>query len=185
MTSNIYNLLVEDDEDLIGMIAYSLYKQHKIEFLKATINKSGRKPNEAELESFYFSASAQSQLDKYKNEAEDLLYCISLQNMEDEFKSSQLSDLKDYTDSIDSKVEAKIKEATPSLLRDVFSNVLSTIVCSIIIISFLLIGAFSQNRLFNAIGEFAKNVMGVEQEYKQHTQVSEIFDVEGCETPQD
>ena len=37
----IYEKLVDGDKDIVGMIAYSLYKMDKIKYLKETINRKG------------------------------------------------------------------------------------------------------------------------------------------------
>lgn len=42
----IYSELVEDADDILGIIAYSFYKQQKIEFIQAFTEKHGRPPGQ-------------------------------------------------------------------------------------------------------------------------------------------
>ena len=38
----IYSKLVRDDDDIIGMVAYGIYKKHKIEFIESIKSAHGR-----------------------------------------------------------------------------------------------------------------------------------------------
>ena len=46
----IFKKLVDDETDLIGLVAYGLYKNNKIEYLEKFKDKNGREPTEDELE---------------------------------------------------------------------------------------------------------------------------------------
>ena len=49
----IYCLIVEDEKDIVGMIAYSLYKEDKMKFIKDhIITKNGEEPTKEELDRF-------------------------------------------------------------------------------------------------------------------------------------
>ena len=41
----IYSKLVDDKDDIVGHIAYSLYKNEKIEFIEAFKKENSREPN--------------------------------------------------------------------------------------------------------------------------------------------
>ena len=63
----IYSQLVEDRADIIGHIAYALYKEDKIEFIsKFKDENGGVEPTEEDLKPFNTISSTQSSLDKYK-----------------------------------------------------------------------------------------------------------------------
>jgi hypothetical protein len=49
--NTVYEKLVQRDDDLIGLIAYALYKQHKRDWLIAYRQREGREPSAAELTS--------------------------------------------------------------------------------------------------------------------------------------
>jgi len=69
--------LIEDPDDVVGALAYALYKRHKIAYIKAyTEEHSGVEPDEAALKSFHIStdtdtfeagirAQAEVMLDKF------------------------------------------------------------------------------------------------------------------------
>lgn len=42
--NHIYSVLVENEQDTLGIIAYSLYKRQKIEFIQAFKTKHDREP---------------------------------------------------------------------------------------------------------------------------------------------
>ena len=50
--NHIFSKLVDNETDLIGLVAYGLYKNNKIEFLENFKEKNGREPSEDELNNF-------------------------------------------------------------------------------------------------------------------------------------
>jgi hypothetical protein len=67
--NSIYEKLVESEDDINGMIAYALYKREKIEFIRGSLSKYSRPPNEAERESFHLSSNTDARLNAYKIQA--------------------------------------------------------------------------------------------------------------------
>lgn len=162
MQNNIYSLLVNDQDDLIGLVAYGLYKRHKIEFIE---NLPSEMDKEANMQAFYLSSSTPSQLDKYRNEAERLLYDIVLNSAQEQVSSAQkdLLDsnqkaLKEYTDSIDIKIGDSVKKNLPKLGENVLTNIIGAVACALITALFMFIGSITYNRIFNAMGEAADMV---------------------------
>lgn len=45
----IYSLLLESEDDLVGLIAYSLYKRNKVAYIESFIQDHGRAPDEQQL----------------------------------------------------------------------------------------------------------------------------------------
>ena len=48
----IYNSLVNDENDIVGIISYSVYKRHKIEFINNFQKEHGRPPSDDDLKAF-------------------------------------------------------------------------------------------------------------------------------------
>lgn len=75
--NDIYSLLVKDSNDFVGMIAYTIYKRQKIEFINDKKSKEGRPPNSKELEVFYNTSKLQASIDSYleqgRKSAEDMM----------------------------------------------------------------------------------------------------------------
>ncbi|MBR1548403.1 MAG: hypothetical protein IJ637_06735 [Prevotella sp.] len=72
--NNIYRLLVKDKSDTIGRIAYSLYKEEKIVWIRAFKTKEGRKPTDEEVEKLFHEPHRQRDcLDRYRLHAESIL----------------------------------------------------------------------------------------------------------------
>lgn len=65
----IYEKLVESEDDINGMIAYSLYKREKIEFIRSFLSKYSRAPTEEERKSFYLSSNTDARLNAYRIQA--------------------------------------------------------------------------------------------------------------------
>lgn len=69
----IYEKLVTAEDDVLGLIAYGIYKQHKIEFITKIKEENKREPTQEECNSFFAASTTESQLNNYRNQAEALL----------------------------------------------------------------------------------------------------------------
>ena len=69
---SVYAKLVENKSDILGIIAYSLYKRQKIEYLSNIKDMEGRDATQEELKSFLSLANSPIQLEFYKDQAAEL-----------------------------------------------------------------------------------------------------------------
>jgi hypothetical protein len=69
----IFTTLVTDDADITGLVAYSIYKQNKLDWLSAFETAKGRAPNEAELASYIIGEGTPRRLATYRHLAEATL----------------------------------------------------------------------------------------------------------------
>lgn len=63
----IYEKLVQGEDDVVGLLAYGLYKKDKIEHIKRIKDKKGQDPNEEELE--HFHESSEAHIENYRTRA--------------------------------------------------------------------------------------------------------------------
>ena len=72
--NHIYSRLVESKGDIIGHIAYALYKDDKIEYISHFKEEhNGKEPDEDDLKPFNDISSTESSIDKYKYIASRIL----------------------------------------------------------------------------------------------------------------
>ena len=64
---------MHDEDDFVGLVAYSLYKRHKIAFIEAHEASSGATPTAGDVAGFCKSAALQVQLDMYTERANSLI----------------------------------------------------------------------------------------------------------------
>lgn len=69
----IYRELVESEDDLVGAVAYSLYKRHKIEYIQQCEQETGDMPTPEQMVEFHRISSSQTSLDHYRHQADMLL----------------------------------------------------------------------------------------------------------------
>ena len=70
----IYRSLVKGKNDLVGHIAYSLYKAEKIEFIEAfKRDHSGAEPSESDFEQFHRSSCVSGSMERYRLSASSML----------------------------------------------------------------------------------------------------------------
>jgi hypothetical protein len=70
---SIFNTLVTSDSDVVGLVAYSIYKQNKHDFLVAFGREHGREPDDAELSAYTLGEATPRRLATYRHLAEGTL----------------------------------------------------------------------------------------------------------------
>ena len=70
---SVFKSLVQDDSDVVGLVAYSIYKQNKHDFLVAFSRERGREPNEAEIEAYILGEGTPCRLATHRHLAESTL----------------------------------------------------------------------------------------------------------------
>lgn len=69
----VFSSLVTADDDIVGLVAYSIYKQHENDWLIAFRKTKGREPTEAESASFIVGEGTSRRLATYRHLAEATL----------------------------------------------------------------------------------------------------------------
>ena len=71
--AGVFAHLVKGDSDIAGLVAYSIYKQHKLDWLRAFEGAQGRSPNENELASYLIGEGTPRRIATYRHLAEATL----------------------------------------------------------------------------------------------------------------
>ncbi len=71
--TSVFTSLVREDGDIAGLVAYSIYKQNKLDWLQAFEVAKGRAPNDDELASYIIGESTPRRLATYRHLAETTL----------------------------------------------------------------------------------------------------------------
>lgn len=69
----VFGKLVTGDDDIVGLVAYSIYKQHENDWLNAFRKAKGREPNEAESSAYTLGEGTARRLATYRHLAEATL----------------------------------------------------------------------------------------------------------------
>lgn len=85
----IYSQLVRDSDDLVGLVAYSLYKREKIEFITKFKTDNGADPTEADLRVFHVTTNTDGRLKGFRDQAEGLLASFSTEILENQAEDLQ------------------------------------------------------------------------------------------------
>lgn len=145
----IYSKIVNDENDFIGKIAYSIYKEDKIEFINNFNIKHSKNPDQDELKQFHEIASTVNSISRYRLEAEALLQEFldntlteALAEASEEIKSNQILLIREEV--------RKLKPA--GFWSGVWQNVMATVVLTGILALILLIINFSYDGFWKTFG---------------------------------
>lgn len=96
-----YSSIVEGPHDLVGLIAYSLYKREKLDFVEAHQSAQGCKPTTEELKVFYQVVNMPGQIEALRTRSATLLEQVTevvleeaVQEMQKDFQAKLTSELK-------------------------------------------------------------------------------------------
>lgn len=126
----IYSKLVKDDNDLVGLIAYALYKQHKIEYIESfKADNNNTDPTDKDFESFYVGSCTASSLNSYRDEAQQLLEKLTLAAAREDINEFENEMLRNYK----REIADAVKSNQPKWWSSVIYSVIGAFVFSIII----------------------------------------------------
>lgn len=148
----IYSKLITGKDDVVGMLAYSIYKQHKIEFIEDFKVKKGKAPEDSDLEYFIISSIAPSQLAKYRESAcailsENVAAAVQdeLSRIDIDFQKSIDSVVKRHADSVETAVE----KHSSSNWKTICLNMASSFLFSVILVIVFILGYTTESNLRN------------------------------------
>lgn len=132
--NHIYKALVADDNDIVGKLAYSQYKQQKIEYILSFKEKHGDHPQDADLEAFHDISNNASVLEGYRNQAAQLAA--------DFLKTSLADEAKAMEDMYAAKASHEIRTAQPGFWVGVSQSVIGS-ACFILLLGCLVFFTWS------------------------------------------
>ncbi|GIQ58895.1 hypothetical protein Flavo103_20310 [Flavobacterium collinsii] len=144
----IYSKLVEQDSDLIGHIAYSLYKKSKIEYIEKK-KSEGETLTDIQLMPFNDFSSSESSIDSYKIKAELIIQGFIENILEEELKNTKEQAVNQQSEIL----KEIIKPITPNFMSGVWQNVVAALIISAIIALFALIINFTTNGFLDTMGK--------------------------------
>ena len=136
-SGDIFRKLVSSASDIVGGIAFSIYKQEEIDFVESYKRDQDRLPDEKEWDSF-FKTFTDSKIERITDEASLIFSNGISQILEDEFnkKINETSDL--FLENLKNDVREAVKEESPGRLDTiiwgatasaVFAIVMSACIC--------------------------------------------------------
>lgn len=117
--NNIYDELVKNENDIMGIIAYSFYKKHKKEWIGHFISNNNKQPSPDELANFYHTAK--TNLNGYKEQAKATLSAY-ISSIDDEYSSN----LQNIQESYQSELVRELKEKKPYFWVGVAQNIIAS-----------------------------------------------------------
>lgn len=130
----IYKELVADESDILGKLAYSLYKRQKIEYIQAFREKHGEDPTDADLTAFHDISNNATQLDGYRNQAAQLALSF--------LETSLANEAKELEDLYSAKANNEIRSFRPGFWMGVSQSVVGS-ACFILLLGCLVFFTWS------------------------------------------
>lgn len=127
----IYEKLVTTEDDVVGLIAYGIYKKHKIEFITKIKEEQRREPSEEECRSFFAASTTNSQLENYRSQAETMLSETVGNIANEELAHYEAEMLRNYKKDISSCIPSNWKTFGVSILAGVVSTILFSVIAGI------------------------------------------------------
>lgn len=154
----IFSKLVDNETDLIGLVAYGLYKNNKIEFLQNFKEKNKREPTEEELDSFNEYSWTDNSLQNYIRIAESNITDLMNETVSQEVESRK----NEFFNNQTTEIRNIVKELKPKSAWDGFGlRVLQSFIASILAASLIFLIIFiiksSQEGIMNTLKGYLIN----------------------------
>jgi hypothetical protein len=134
----IYEKLVKDKDDVLGIFAYSLYKRNKIDFINKFKADHGTSPGDNEMLTFHASSTTESSLEGFRRQAVDLARAFMDSALDEERHELE----QEYADKYYlSKVTDEVKALKPNYLFSFLFGVSQGLASSVLFAG--LIGVFA------------------------------------------
>ncbi|HCC53271.1 MAG TPA: hypothetical protein DEQ30_15510 [Porphyromonadaceae bacterium] len=153
----IYSKLVESENDLVGLVAYGMYKQHKISFINDFKEKYKREPNDSECEVFFLTSTTTDQLQKYRNQAEILVSEIVSNTTLEEIQNFESDMLSNYEEKIENAVKRNVPSNTKSLIIGICGSLIGAIILTVMTLFFYFWGNTIDKDRMKDVQEIIKN----------------------------
>ncbi|WP_119080281.1 hypothetical protein [Chitinophaga alhagiae] len=138
----IYSKLVENDTDLIGHIAYSLYKKSKVEYIEKQ-NEGGKTLTDAELIPFNDFSSSESSIESYRIKAE-----LIVQGFIDNVLDEELTNYKQQAITQQAEILKNIiAPITPSFWKNVWIGIVSSFIFTLVLAALFFIKTFGDYKI--------------------------------------
>ncbi|MBH0028515.1 hypothetical protein I6F43_18880 [Pseudoalteromonas sp. NZS71_1] len=124
---NIFDDMIEDENDFVGKVAYSLYKQEKVAWVKHFKTQNTDYPTKDEIQKFFHVPSARSEsIKRFRNEAELVV---------NNFINLTLSeDLTSYKEAL--KDDAVLKQIKKPFRASVLESLTAALLASVLTATF-------------------------------------------------
>lgn len=135
--NHIYKKLVKGPNDVVGALAYALYKEEKIAYINQFTQEHQREPADEDLKAFHRMTNVEQRIQSYQDQAEKLL-----QNFLEDVLTTQLQE--EQRKLTDSHAATAFKTITQAIAekngfwKGVGQNVVAGIVTTLITFGFVL-----------------------------------------------
>jgi hypothetical protein len=151
--NRVYEHLVEAEDDVIGLVAYSIYKQDKRDFLIEWRRRHGGSPAADQLNVFTVGVLTPGQQQRYRSTARNILDAYAKTAVEAERPLIQRSAI---TERIESA--ARAVERSARWYRQVPAGIASALIYTLLLIAILLILRYA-----------GVDLVGILEQIGQHT----------------
>lgn len=148
----IYKQLVEDKTDIVGHVAYSLYKADKVQYINQFKEENGREPKEDELKPFHDASCLEGSIDGYKETAVSILKGFLDRTLSETVHDLELDVQENYKDNIKEVIAPLVPK---SKARQYWNGVSQSIVGALLFA--LIVAAFAFIIQFKG-AEFSVNI---------------------------
>lgn len=127
----IFSLMVQHDNDVVGLVAYSLYKQEKIDFIASRSEDC----TDADIDAFCHSVKRPNRLENYRERATQILA-----RMQEELFAEQAAEMeRRYQEELNDAI-AKLPAHRPvkEWFRHLFQHVVGSMLATVLLVVLLL-----------------------------------------------
>lgn len=162
--NQIYNRLVNGNNDAVGMFAYAIYKQQKIAFLESIRNTRNNEPTSEEIDAFHRTSMLELTINGYREQAEALVTAFLNEALNE--KIEQIQDAAKESVIISHLNDIKLQVTEKRTLKGWLADVTSTVINNILTIALIGFIMFGYNQ-YSVLNQKTEQAVGLENQPSQ------------------
>lgn len=117
--NSIYKKLVSSEEDFIGMVAYSIYKNSKIAYIENYFSEHNTKPDKELLKEFYRNSQCEPSLELYTSKAEKIIGAFTTEIAQHEIDgmAHEMRQMKQKMDELERNHKNRLEEEKDTFIK--------------------------------------------------------------------
>lgn len=141
--SYIFSRLVENDSDIVGHIAYALYKSDKVNYIESFKETHKTDPSEEDLDAFHAVSSQMESIRKYRFVASHILKEFLNDTLEESFENIEQDCNKRHAEILKEVIAPILpKKKSTAFWHGVLQSVAGAFIFALIVAAFVFIKSY-------------------------------------------
>lgn len=122
--NNMYDRIVQGENDIIGYVAYALYKESKAEYIATYKSEHGQEPADEVVAEFLRAIGTDANISRFRMQAEEMIQGIIVEELREQVQQIR----KDLNEQMSSKITEAVKDGSPTTWTAIWQGIVTSVI---------------------------------------------------------